>query len=565
MDKKNNRLTQAISNLKQAAGYILLFSLFINLFMLTVPLYMMQVFDRVLASHSTDTLMYLTVIALFIIMIFTALDIVRSKIAATAADWLAQHLTVHALSHSPDVILSGHAYGGQAVQDIVSLRQFICSQSIFSLFDIPWIPFYILLLYLLHPALGLISLIGAIVLLILAMVNHAATHKAGQQFTKQSAQVRKETAAILKNSTVIQAMGMMGPIIQRWFTKNQALKTLQTQSIYKTTTIMALSKGFRLALQILILAIGAYFVIYNKISPGTMIAASILMSRALAPVDGAIGTWQQFMTAKQAYHRLLLYFDHEQQQPHHELIDYPAPQGLLQCQGLIYMPPHSPLPTLKQISFELSAGKMLAIIGHTGSGKSTLAQLMVGSLAPKSGCVRLDGIDLYQWSRAQVGQHIGYLPQELHLFDGSIKENICRLAPANDEALIQAAKMADLYQTILKLPHGFDSQIGMDGIELSTGQKQKLALARALYGSPQLLVLDEPVANLDLEGELAIKKTLQQLKQANKTIIIITHHPSLMSEVDDLLVLNQGYVQHQGEKQQVFQQLKDCSTKEHSS
>ncbi len=554
-----NFLDESIRKLRKILVYILVLSLFINLFMLTVPLYMMQVFDRVLASHSTDTLIYLTAIALFILSIFTALDVIRNKVGISIADWLESSLSTRALCYSPDVILSGHSYGGQALQDIGAIKQFCASPSMFSLFDLPWMPFYLVLMFLLHPALGVVTFIGIALFIALAIFNDLITKKSFQKANNLSIKIRRSTASILKSSDVIQAMGMMGHVIKRWFNMNKDLQNFQSQSSNKTATIIACSKGFRLGLQILILAVGAYYVLQNEISPGTMIAASILMGRALAPVEGAIGNWKQVLAVKEAYKRLHFYFEYERQQDLQELIDYPVSKGKLTCQNLVYIPPNSNLPTIKQINLEVEPASILAIIGPTAAGKSTLAKLLVGSLAAKAGDVRLDGIDLYKWSRMQIGSNIGYLPQEINLFDGTIKDNIVRLADCNDEWLIKAAKMADVYEFILKLPSGFDTVIGLNGIELSTGQKQKVALARALYGAPQLIVLDEPAANLDIHGESALKNTLALLKKSGATVVLITHHPSLMSDVDNILVLNNGMCQHFGPKQKVLKALQSSS------
>lgn len=549
-----SQLRQALKSSGRAFFFVAIFSFFINLLMLTSPIYMLQVYDRVLTARSESTLIYLSLIIAAMMLVMAMLEMVRSRVLVRVSGKMDQMLSgkvfdaIFALN-----LRSPAANRSQSLRDLDMLRQFITSQGPFALFDAPWAPIFIGIVFMMHPLLGLVATIGAVILFALAYVTEVTTKKPLNEANVHAIKAASFAEASLKNSEVLAAMGMLPGIRRRWRVSQDKALMLQAQASDAAGGISALTKFIRLLLQSSMLGFGAYLALEGQITAGVMIAASIIMGRGLAPVEQAIGSWKSFVSARGAYQRLddLLRTFNQQT----DTMELPAPVGHVAVDRVVAMPPGANTPTIKGISFALTAGEALAIIGPSAAGKSTLARLLVGIWAPHSGSVRLDGADVYSWNHEQLGPHIGYLPQDVEIFDGTIKENIARFGEVDATKVVEAAQLAGVHELILRLPSGYDTLIGPGGIALSGGQRQRLGLARAVYGNPSFIVLDEPNSNLDSDGEVALVNGLQRLKQMNATVILISHRPSILNHVDKVLLLREGMVEMFGPKQDVIARL----------
>ncbi len=549
-----SQLRQALKSSGRAFFFVAIFSFFINLLMLTSPIYMLQVYDRVLTARSESTLIYLSLVIASMMLVMALLEMVRSRVLVRVSGKMDQMLSgkvfdaIFALN-----LRSPAANRSQSLRDLDMLRQFITSQGPFALFDAPWAPIFIGIVFMMHPLLGLVATIGALILFALAYVTEVTTKKPLTEANMHAIKAASFAEASLKNSEVLAAMGMLSGIRRRWRVSQDKAMILQAQASDSAGGISALTKFIRLLLQSSMLGFGAYLALEGQITPGVMIAASIIMGRGLAPVEQAIGSWKSFVSARGAYKRLddlLRTFT-----PNAETMELPAPVGHVAVDRVVAMPPGANSPTIKGVSFALAAGEALAIIGPSAAGKSTLARLLVGVWAPHSGSVRLDGADVFAWNHEQLGPHIGYLPQDVEIFDGTIKENIARFGEIDAAKVVEAAQLAGVHDLILRLPSGYDTLIGPGGIALSGGQRQRLGLARAVYGHPSFVVLDEPNSNLDSDGEVALVNGLQRLKQKNTTVILISHRPSILNHVDKVLLLREGMVEMFGPKQEVMARL----------
>jgi len=528
-------------------------SLFVNMLMLTVPLYMLQIFDRVLMSRSDETLFFLSLAAVGALVVMSALDVMRSRILVRVSTWLEGRLGPEALTRAVRGLVASQMYGAQALRDISQMRQFIASPSIFSLFDAPWVPIYLLVIYFLHPTLGAIALAGAVVLFLLAVANEVATRGLLKAGNEQWMKAMRKTDAAVRNAEIIEAMGLMPGIARRWHKDNDAALQLQGIASDRAGLIMATSKMLRLVIQVAMLGAGAYLVLRYELTPGGMIAGSIIMSRALQPVEQAIGTWKSLISARTAYARFRSFMD--QEDVRQADMQLPDPAGYLNVERVTYVPPGTQTAVLKGVSFSANPGELLAIVGPSAAGKSVLARLIVGAWRPTSGTVRLDGADVYAWDRVDFGRHVGYLPQDVELFDGTIEENIARMNEAAPEVVVDAAKRAGVHEMILQLPNGYRTQIGAEGIPLSGGQRQRIALARALFGRPQLLVLDEPNSSLDADGEQALVQAMSAAKNDGATVVLIAHRVSLVAPADNVLFLRDGVAELFGPKTEVLPQI----------
>lgn len=534
--------------------YVGIFSFIVNMLLLTVPLYMLQIFDRVLASQNYDTLIYLTLIAIGALFVLGLLDIARMRVLVRVSYWFDNKLSPMALSRGADDVLMGGQYASQSLRDISTIRGFLSGVSVFALFDAPWTPLYLLVVVLLHPLLGVIAIVGAVVIFVLAILNELLTRehlsKANEVYIHNQMGVDKA----LNNAEVIQSMGMLPNVVNRWFRNNETVLKLQSKASDRAGVIVAMSKFIRLTLQLSILGFGAYLVLRNQITPGVMIAASIITARALAPIEQTIGTWKQWKGVRRAYARLKEYLDKPDIRGESTL-ELPSPQGAISVENVTYAPMGTRKPIVYNTSFSIEPGERLAIIGPSGAGKSTLARLMLGIWKPIGGAVRMDGANVFEWDRAAFGKDVGYLPQDVDLFNGSIRDNIARMGEGDDEKVIAAAKATGTHDMILRFPGGYDFQVG--GFSLSGGQRQRIALARAFYGDPKFLVLDEPNASLDREGDEALAFALQKAHQRKVTTVIISHRPNLIQYVDKIVVMGQGQVQMYGPRDQVLQKLKE--------
>jgi PrtD family type I secretion system ABC transporter len=552
-EKTTTPIGDAFKNCRFVLLAVAVVSLFVNVLMLTVPLYMLQIYGRVLVSRSHETLVYLSIAAVGALLVMASLDYTRSRILAHMSAWLENRLGPEVLPQAISQQLQSQTYGVQALRDVSQVRQFMASPTIFSLFDAPWMPVYLLVIYLLHPLLFVIALIGAVILFALAVVNELATRRPLKAANEQNVRALRKTAAAARNAEVIEAMGLMPGITRRWLENNESALQQQMLASDRAGIILAASKLCRLVLQVAMLGVGGYLVIRFELTPGGMIAGSIILSRALQPVEQAIGTWKSLLAARSAYTRLDTFMTQTQQRPTDMTL--PEPQGHLNVEKVVFTPPGGPKPVVKGVSFALRAGESLAIVGPSAAGKSTLARLIVGAWRPSHGAVRLDGADVYSWERVDFGRHVGYLPQDVELFDGTIEDNIARLAEPDAEAVVQAAQQAGVHQMILHLPDGYRTRIGEGGAMLSGGQRQRVGMARALYGGPRLIVLDEPNASLDTEGEEDLLRAMAKLKSDGATVVLIAHRPSMVAQVDKILFLRDGVVEMFGPREEVLPKL----------
>jgi ATP-binding cassette subfamily C protein len=535
-----------------------LFSIAINVLMLTVPLYMIQVFDRVLSSGSVDTLIMLSVVALGALVLFGIFDLLRNMILARTGAQLESALGGPLLAASIINRTKGDRTEAQSLRDLAQLRAFLSGPVVVSMFDVPVIPFYVLVVFLIHPSLGAMMTAGAVVLFLLAIANQMVS-KTPLDVQNRHAMAALSTAqSLVRNAEVIHAMSMFPQSVAAWGRENaQSVRAMITAS-NRSAFMQSLSKVFRLCLQIGLLGYGAWLVLQHELTAGMIFAATLVGARALAPVESAISGWQAFVQARAAHKRV--------QATLRTAGDFtpraalPEPRGEIAAERLAYVPRPGAKPVLKGLSFRIAAGEMVGVVGPTGAGKSTLARLLVGAMPPTSGTVRLDGGDLANWDRDQLGAHVGYLPQDVELFPGSIADNIARLDPeASTDGVIEAAKLANVHDLIMRLPEGYETMIDPAGFELSGGQRQRIALARAFFGAPCFIVLDEPNASLDADGEYALMQALVAAKERGVTTIVIAHRPSLVEVVDRILVLREGGIEMYGPRADVLSKIRQAA------
>lgn len=531
------------------------FSLFINALMLVPTFYMLQVYGRVVTSGSIPTLVMLTIIMTVLVATMGALELVRSRIMVRVSSKLDVLLSrdVYRASFKRALDSGGMDASAQPLNDLTGLRQFMTGNGLFAFFDAPWLPIYIAVMFMFHPWYGWVAIGSAIVLLCLAALNEKMTGKALAEANKENIGANLYTTKNLRNAEVIESMGMLNTLIHRWSARQKKVLMLQSVASDKGGAIASISKTFRMLIQSLILGLGAYLAVNHEISAGLVIAGSVLLGRALAPIDLIIGSWKGFISARSQYSRLNDILD--KQKAESERMSLPAPEGHIQVENIIVSPPGSRIPVIKGISFTVPAGTVVGVIGPSASGKSTLARALLGIWVPQHGVVRLDGADISNWDKNELGPHIGYLPQDIELFEGSISENIARFSDVDAKKVVIAAKIAGVHEMILQLPEGYDTVIGSDGVNLSGGQRQRIGLARAIYGNPRLIVLDEPNSNLDEVGEKALSIAIQQLKETGATIFVITHRTSILTQLDRLLVMNNGALSMYGPREQVMAEL----------
>ncbi|CAL1240818.1 type I secretion system permease/ATPase [Candidatus Methylocalor cossyra] len=531
------------------------FSLFINLLMLVPSLYMLQVYDRVVTTGSHVTLLMLTLVTTFLFLVMGSLEWVRSQILIRSGAKLDLALNQRLFDavFKQCLLLGGKAGSSQPLADLLNLRQFLTGPGLAAFFDAPWMPIYLALLFVFHPSFGFFALFCGAVLAGLTTLTEKLTRGELAQANRASIEATQYVTKNLRNAEIIESMGMLANIRQRWLAKHQEMLSLQAHASTRAGLLHMLSKVFRILAQSLALGLGALLVLEQEISPGLMIAGSILLGRALAPIDQMTGTWKHFLGAREAYNRLhqfLLAIP-----PARETMTLPAPKGHLQAEQAVVVPPGSKTAVLKGISFALEAGSLMAVVGPSAAGKSTLARALLGLWPPHSGTIRLDGADISGWNREELGAYIGYLPQDIELFDGTVSENIARFGTVDPEKVVRAAQAAGVHDMILRLPEGYDTVIGGLGGVLSGGQMQRIGLARALYGDPVLVVLDEPNSNLDDRGEVALQRALLGLKQRGATAVIISHRLNILNLVDKILVLNEGTMVSFGSRQELLPKL----------
>jgi PrtD family type I secretion system ABC transporter len=532
------------------------FSFFYNILVLTLPIYMLSVFTHVLTSRSQETLVLLSLAAIAALLVQALLDYIRSQVLIRIGISLDTQLTPQVLEAVVRHAAGSPVRNGQRMRDVSELRGFLTGPSIFTLFDAPFVPIYVLVIYLMHPALGAIALIGSLMLFAIAWVNEWVTREPVKKVTSQSLRGQARVDEFVRNADAIEAMGMMPAVLKHWHGQNDDALATQSRLADRANISRSLAKFVRMALQIGLYGTGAYLYLHNQVMAGAIIASAILMGRALAPVETAINTWKSMVGAKDAYARLKAVLSEARLQPFRNRMSLPQPEGRLQLDRVVVTAPESERMTLKGIGFGLEPGEFLGVVGPSGAGKTTLAKLLVGIIAPKAGRASLDGVDLASWHPDQLGQYVGYLPQDVQLFSGTVRQNIARLDLDNDpEAVVEAAKMVGVHEMILQLPNGYDSDIGDYGALLSAGQRQHIALARAVYGNPCLLVLDEPNSNLDSVSEEALLKALDAAKKKGITLVVITHRPSILHAADKMMMLRNGAIEMFGNRSQVMAQI----------
>ncbi|MGE5767608.1 MAG: type I secretion system permease/ATPase [Bacteroidota bacterium] len=546
-------LRQSLARCRPFLFGIAVISMAVNLLMLTTSIYMMQLFDRVLTSGSRETLFFLTVVATGAVVLLAVLETVRGQSLARIASWLEQALAPATLPRMVDDVLERKADRVDALLDLSILRSFLGGSAILTLFDAPWVPLYLAVVYLLHPVLGHVALAGATALFVLALLNDRVTRDSLKTSTLLARRAGRGVESALRNAEAIDAMGLSDHVARRWSTDGTKALQLLARSGTRSALVVGASKFVRLFVQIVVLAVGAALALNQELSAGAMIAAAIVMGRALAPLELGIGSWKQAVQALEAKRRLERFF---RQPPRREqAIPLPEPKGRLAVESVVYGFAASRPPILHGVSFCLEPGEALGIIGPSAAGKSTLARLLVGVERPAAGIVRLDGADVFGWLRSDLGRHVGYLPQDVELFSGTVAENIARLGKPDPAAVVQAATLANCHDMILSLDSGYSTDLGDRALNLSGGQRQLVALARALYGCPRFVVLDEPNANLDAEGDAALNRTIAELKAAGTTVVVIGHRLSTFASVDKLVVLVGGAVQHFGARGEVLEKI----------
>jgi ATP-binding cassette subfamily C protein EexD len=531
------------------------FSLFINFLMLVPALYMLQLYDRVITSGSESTLLMLTIIVVALFVTMGLLEWVRSQILVRVSariETLVQQ-RLYSATFKQALYSGGAQTSSQPLDDLTGLRQFLTGNGLFAFFDAPWMPIYILVMFIFHQWYGWMAVATVIILSVLAILNEKLTKGLLKEANEMAIASRGLVNKNLRNAEVVDSMGMLNGLKARWLEKVNQVLFLQSKASTKAGAITALSKTIRIMAQSLVLGLGAYLVLEQQITPGLMIAGSILLGRALAPIDLMIGSWKGFIAARGQYARLNTIL--KQIPDDKEKMALPAPSGKLSVENVLVSSPGSRAPIVKGVSFSLEPGELLGIIGPSAAGKSSLARAILGIWPTLSGKVRLDGVDIFEWNRNELGPYIGYLPQDIELFDGTISENIARFGEIDAEKIIDAAKIADVHEMILKLPKGYDTVIDSTGGLLSGGQRQRIGLARAVYGEPKFILLDEPNSNLDDQGELALAKALQQLKSKQVTVVVITHRTGVLNLLDKLLILKDGNVVNYGNRADVLQQL----------
>lgn len=541
-DKIKSDLEEVLYQCRHSFISAAIFSLFINLLMLVPVIYMLQLYDRVIPSGSMSTLIMLTLITMFLFVTMGGLEWVRSQILVKVSSRIEVLLNerLYGIAFKQSLYSSGQRASSQPLDDLTSLRQFMTGNGLFAFFDAPWIPIYIAVMFMFHPWVGLMAVITVCVLTAVAIINEKITSGALAEANGIAMANRSQLNKNLTNAEVIESMGMLANMRARWKTNNEKVLVIQAGASSNAALLAALSKVLRIASQSLILGLGAYLAIEREISPGSMIAGSILLGRALAPIDQMIGGWKGFVAARGQFGRLNELLSTIPADK--ETMSLPAPKGNLSAENAVVSPPGAKAAVLKNINFNIVAGSAVGVIGPSGAGKSTLARAILGIWPAGSGKVRLDGADVFAWDREELGPHIGYLPQDVELFEGSISENIARFGDLDSELVVAASKAADVHEMILRLPEGYDTVIGAGGGTLSGGQRQRIGLARALYGQPVLVVLDEPNSNLDDVGEAALAKAILGLKERQVTVIVITHRTSILGAMGYLMVLKDGQI-----------------------
>ena len=548
-------LREALLKCRIMIKYILVFGCIINLLMLATPLYSMQVLDRVLGSSNLDTLLMLALVVSLAVFLLSCIRGARSFVMTKMGNWLERSLSNIVFENSVRMSLHSRMnIGSQKMRDLQTVKTFLISPQLINMMDTPWSIIFIIVLFILHPWVGWLAVIGGVVLIFMALVN--------DRFTKQLIEKNNENFIVsarymdqaTRNAEVVEVMGMIPNLLTSWQKINTGVQNTQNRVAKRQATLSEVTSYIRMTIQILVTALGAILVVRQEFTAGKMIACSTLVGRALVPFEHFMAAMKSFITFKKSYARLQKAFEVAGNET--KKMSLPSPKGELLFENVTFAPQGSRIPIIKSVNFSLKSGEVLVVIGPSAAGKTTLAKLMVGIWHPNVGSVRIDKAALKEWNRYELGQYIGYLPQDVELFAGTIRENIARMkAEASAEEIVRAAKMAGIHEMILQLPQGYDTKIGLDGAILSGGQKQRVGLARALFGDVKLLILDEPNSSLDEKGEEALSDALSAMRDNGVTTIVISHRPSILNIADKVMVMNQGAVSYFGSKESVMKKL----------
>lgn len=549
-----DELRKILKKLRNIFIQVGIFSFFINLLMLSAPLYMLAVYDIVMPSKGTDTLFLITLVIVVFFIAMGLLEYVRNKIMIITANKVDALLNRRIYHATFEMALK---YPGKAtsepINDLNSIKSFMAGPGLIAFFDTPWFPIFLGLMFAFHWIYGVYGLIATIIIILFTVINDMVTKKGLQESIKAQRRANTHLTNQLRNAEVVEAMGMRRPLFKRWMKEYFHFLTAHNEANSKSAFYTNLSKTFRMMSSSLTYGLGAILAINGLISPGMIIAGAVLLGRALAPISQLVATWKSFTTAKNAYKRLNDLLNEFPETP--PKIKLPEPKGKLELINVVTIPPLGKTAVLKNISLKVEPGDMVGVIGPSGAGKSSFAKTLLGVWKPAAGEVRLDGAEISQYDKDQLGKFIGYLPQDIELFEGTIAENIARFTEADDAKIIEAAQLAGVHEMILKLPDGYNTKIGPGGTTLSGGQRQRIGLARALFGDPRVIVLDEPNSNLDDAGERALMQALQKLKQKGSTVIFITHKIPILNIADKILLLKEGMVAMYGPRQEVFAKL----------
>jgi len=551
---EESELKQTLRHSKDSFVYAGFVSMFINLLMLVPSIYMLQLYDRVLASRSEYTLLMLTIITVALFAMLGSLELVRSRILVRVGNKIDSELSPRIFNA---MFSMANKYPGKAsaqpLNDLTQIRQFMTGTPLFAFFDAPWMPIYIALLFVFDVYFGVFAIFAALIILSLTIINDKKTKDELENANKVYQSSTSFVSHSLRNAEVIEAMGMHENVKKRWMDKYIDFLNKQSRASDEAGLWSNLSKTLRMLFQSLILGLGGWLAIEGHLTPGMMIAGSIIMGRALAPLDLLTGSWKLFVNARQSYYRLetLLGEFPIAKEP----TPLPSPVGHIMVENLVVLPPNSQIPSIKNITMHVPAGEIVAIIGPSAAGKSTLARTMLGVWKPYSGKVRIDSAELDHYNKVDLGKYIGYLPQDIELFEGTVSENIARYNEPDPAKVVEAAKVAGVHEMILQLPHGYDTPIGVGGATLSGGQRQRIGLARALYDYPKIIVLDEPNSNLDDLGEQALVNAIIHLKKKGSTVVLITHRPAILNITDRIALLVEGTLKMYGPSAEVIAAL----------
>jgi ATP-binding cassette subfamily C protein EexD len=555
MALEKTELSMMIGEFRRSFVMIGVFSFIINLLMLAPAMYSMLMSDKVMLSRSVDTLIMISLITIWLFIVMGLLEFIRSRLMIRLGNRLDQKLNPRLHQTMMDYAIKNPGQGTtQAVGDLTAVRMFITNQGLFAFFDAPWIPIYVAILFIFHPALGFFALGAMVISLLVTWINERSTHDlflaSGTDGMKSSMLVMGQ----LRNVEVMHAMGMRNDMKYSWLNHHLAFLKKQAEASDAGAIWMNVSKVLRMFFQSAIMGVGTYLALTNELTMGMMMAGSLIMGRALAPLDMLVGSWKQFAGARDAYQRL-----------EHLLVDFPAdkrfmslppPKGELSVEGIVIIPPGSATPSIRGASFVLPAGEVLGVIGPSAAGKSSLARALMGVWPVVGGKVRLDGADISQYNRDELGQYIGYLPQDVELFEGTVAENIARFGLVDSDKVVKAAQLAGVHEMVLALPFGYDTMIGVGGVGLSGGQRQRVALARCMYGDPRFIVLDEPNANLDDAGEKALVQAILAMKASGATVVFITHRMGVLGVTDKILLMVEGQARAYGQRDEILRVLR---------